>query len=87
MSLLPQREETRYDYDKPGLSSSTNRFTANVWRHTTHVGFGVGKAIYKGKKSYYVAAYFFPKGNLPGEYSCNVLPKETVSQTWSFHLR
>lgn len=46
---------------------------------TTHVGFGVGKALYKGKKMYYVVAYFFPRGNLPGEFGQNVLPKGSVS--------
>ncbi|CAN0011703.1 unnamed protein product, partial [Sphacelaria rigidula] len=70
-----QREEPRYNYEKPGSSTNTDRFSANVWRDTTHVGFGVGKARIKDKTSYYVVAYFFPRGNLPGEFDRNVLPK------------
>lgn len=33
----------------------------------------------KGKTSYYVVAYFFPRGNQPGEFAQNVLPKGSVS--------
>lgn len=44
------------------------------------MGFGVGKARIKDKTSYYVVAYFFPRGNLPGEFDRNVLPKGSVSR-------
>ncbi|CAN0547747.1 unnamed protein product, partial [Ectocarpus sp. 12 AP-2014] len=58
-----QKEEAGYDYGKPGLSSNTSHFTANVWRLTTHVGFGVFRAKYKGKSTMWVVAYFSPRGN------------------------
>lgn len=78
-AFMLQREEPRYNYETPGSSSNTDRFTANVWKQTTLVGFGVGTSKNKGKRTYYVVAYFFPRGNQPGEFGRNVLPKGTVS--------
>lgn len=73
-----QEEETRYDYEKPGRNSNTNRFTNNVWKLTTHVGFGVSLSSYKGKSTVWVVAYFYPKGNQADDFARNVLPKGTV---------
>ncbi|CAN0525047.1 unnamed protein product, partial [Ectocarpus sp. 8 AP-2014] len=67
-------EEAGYDYGKPGLSSNTSHFTANVWRLTTHVGFGVFRATYKGKSTMWLA-YFSPRGNQAGDFARNVLPR------------
>ncbi|CAN0243197.1 unnamed protein product, partial [Ectocarpus sp. 4 AP-2014] len=64
-----------YDYGKPGLSSNTSHFTANVWRLTTHVGFGVFRAKYKGKSTMWVVAFFSPRGNQAGDFARNVLPR------------
>ncbi|CAM9310602.1 unnamed protein product [Laminaria digitata] len=73
-----QKEEARYRYDKPGLTSKTNRFTNNVWKLTTDVGFGMGRAKYKGVLTFFVVAYFFPKGNEPSDFARNVLRKGSV---------
>lgn len=73
-----QKEEVGYDYTKPGLSSNTDHFTNNVWKLTTHVGFGVSRAMYKGKSTQWVVAYFFPKGNQSGDFARNVLPRGSV---------
>lgn len=73
-----QKEEAGYDYTKPGLSSNTDHFTNNVWKLTTHVGFGVSRAMYKGKSTVWVVAYFFPKGNQAGDFARNVLPRGSV---------
>lgn len=75
---VKQKEEEGYDYAKPGLSSSTDHFTNNVWKLTTHVGFGVSRALYKGKSTVWVVAYFFPKGNQAGDFARNVLPLGSV---------
>lgn len=73
-----QEQEVRYDYENPGGKSSTDRFTNNVWKLTTHVGFGVYLATYKGKPTVWVVAYFYPRGNQAGDFARNVLPKGTV---------
>ena len=74
-----QKEEKRYNYDEPGMTSKTSRFTNNVWKLTTDVGFGMGKAKYKGVMTYFVVAFFFPKGNEPSDFARNVLRKGSVS--------
>ncbi|CAB1110679.1 unnamed protein product [Ectocarpus sp. CCAP 1310/34] len=76
--LDEQKEEARYDYGKPGLSSNTSHFTANVWRLTTHVGFGVFRAKYKGESTMWVVGYFSPRGNQAGDFARNVLPRGSV---------
>lgn len=81
--MYSQKEEKRYKYHRPGPVPKTNRFTNNVWKLTTEVGFGVGKAKYKGVLMYFVVAYFFPKGNDPADYARNVLPKGSVSSSTS----
>lgn len=78
-----QKEEERYRYDKPGKTSKTSRFTNNVWKLTTDVGFGMGKAKYKGVLTFFVVAYFFPKGNEPTDFARNVLRKGSVSSVTS----
>ena len=70
-----QQEEAKYDYTRPGLSANTDHFTNNVWQGTTHVGFGVSRAKYKGKSTVWVVAFFYPKGNQTGEFGRNVLPR------------
>lgn len=77
-SPLEQKEESRYDYDKPGLSTRTDNFTNMVWKLTTHVGFGVSGAEYKGKFTFFTAAFFFPKGNQRGDFRRNVLAMGSV---------
>eukprot|EP00903_Cladosiphon_okamuranus_P017067 g15729.t1 len=73
-----QNERGGYDYTKPGLSSNTNHFTNNVWKLTTHIGFGVSRALYKGKSTVWVVAFFFPRGNQAGDFARNVLPPGSV---------
>lgn len=42
------------------------------------MGFGVSRALYKGKSTVWVVAYFFPKGNQAGDFARNVLPPGSV---------
>lgn len=88
-ALLPaQQEGTLYDYENPAFSPATRHFTQNVWRRTTHVGFGFGSAVDQYGKYWvsYVVAKFFTPGNAVEQFEGNVLPPVSVStSTHSFH--
>eukprot|EP00752_Nemacystus_decipiens_P014863 g13234.t1 len=74
-----QREEMLYDYSDPGFSPATRHFTQNVWRSTTHVGFGFGSAVDQYGKFWvsYVVAKFYRPGNVEDQFVGNVLPPES----------
>ncbi|CAD7088490.1 unnamed protein product [Hermetia illucens] len=65
----------RYNYFKePGLlhtNVNAGHFTQMVWVSTRY--FGVGKASSKTGKIF-VVAYYYPPGNIVGEFQDNVLP-------------
>lgn len=42
------------------------------------MGFGVSRALYKGKSTVWVVAFFSPKGNQAGDFARNVLPRGSV---------
>ena len=47
-----------------------NNFTQLIWKDTKEVGFGFTN---DDKGNFYVVAYYFPCGNIKGEYKKNVL--------------
>ncbi|XP_055620122.1 uncharacterized protein LOC129764730 [Toxorhynchites rutilus septentrionalis] len=65
----------RYDYFKESHLLHTNvnsgHFSQMVWRASRY--FGVSKSISKTGKLF-VVAYYYPSGNVMGEFSQNVLP-------------
>ncbi len=69
-----------YDYNNPVFSPETGHFTQNVWRSSTHVGFGFGNAVDQYGKFWasYVVAKFFAPGNVEDEFELNVLPPASV---------
>lgn len=79
--VLLQREGMFYDYSDPGFSPETRHFTQNVWRSTTHVGFGFGSAVDQYGKFWvsYVVAKFYRPGNVEDQFVVNVLPPVSVS--------
>ena len=48
-----------------------NNFTQLIWKNTKEVGFGFTN---DEEGNFYVLAYYFPKGNIKGQYKNNVLP-------------
>ena len=48
-----------------------NNFTQLIWKNTKEVGFGYTN---DDKGNFYVIAYYFPCGNIKGEYKNNVFP-------------
>ena len=50
-----------------------NNFTQLIWKDTKEVGFGFTN---DDKGNFYVVAYYFPCGNIKGEYKKNVLPEK-----------
>ncbi|KAK9818426.1 hypothetical protein WJX72_012512 [[Myrmecia] bisecta] len=68
-------ELPKYSFAKPGFGMETGHFTANVWKSTARVGFGVAKMVcgdYKG--AWLIVASFDPPGNMQGAFPANVLP-------------
>lgn len=70
-----------YDYSDPGFDPETRHFTQNVWRGSTHVGFGFGSAVDQYGKFWvsYVVAKFYRPGNVRDQFAENVLPSASVS--------
>lgn len=64
-------EVKNHDFTNPQFSPTTGHFTQIVWKKTTDVGFGRAKAK---DGSYLMVAKYFPAGNIPGEFTENVLP-------------
>lgn len=64
-------EETLYDYNRPGFSSTTGHFTQIVWRGTTQVGCAM---VNCGGRNLWVCRYL-PAGNVTGQFPQNVMPR------------
>ncbi|UMP06788.1 CAP domain-containing protein [Amycolatopsis sp. EV170708-02-1] len=68
-------EASKYDYNHPGVSPATGRFTQVVWKSTT----GVAAAIVHcpagtifPQPSVFIVARYTPPGNAPGAFPQNV---------------
>ncbi|CAO1421731.1 unnamed protein product [Diamesa hyperborea] len=65
----------RYDYNKPSnllhTNINTGPFTQIIWANSKY--FGAAKSISRVGKIF-VVAYYYPPGNIIGEYERNVLP-------------
>ena len=59
-----------YNYEKNKFQKGTGHFTQLVWKNTKKVGFGVG--IKDDKSKMVVVAYYYPAGNIFGEFTKNV---------------
>jgi hypothetical protein len=59
-------EASKYNYNNPVFSVKTGHFTQLVWKSSTHVGIAISA---DGK---YVAANYFPAGNVTGRFRENV---------------
>ena len=70
-------ENSLYSYISPGFSSSTGHFTQLVWKHSTQIGFA--QEVDETSNLVYFVMWFYPKGNIKGEFSSNVLPPVPVS--------
>ena len=63
----------KYDFKKNNTYKDEliNNFTQLIWKNTKEVGFGFAN---DNKGNFYVVGYYFPPGNIKGEYKSNVLP-------------
>uniref|UniRef100_A0A0K0G1Z3 CAP domain-containing protein (inferred by orthology to a zebrafish protein) n=1 Tax=Strongyloides venezuelensis TaxID=75913 RepID=A0A0K0G1Z3_STRVS len=64
-------ERFRYNYFLSTARAGTQSFTQILWKSTTTVGVGVAKS----GDLLYIALFFYPKGNIRGQYRSNVLKK------------
>ncbi len=62
----------KYNFENPRKKNSSSNFTQMIWRNTSYVGFGCRKSLKSGY--YFAVAFYYPKGNIEGEYQDNVLP-------------
>jgi len=61
-------EGQNYNYEKNKFQKGTGHFTQIVWKNTEKVGFG----IKNDKSKMVVVAYYYPAGNIFGEFTKNV---------------
>lgn len=68
-------ESSKYDYNSPGFSRSTGRFTQVVWKATTQVAVAIvscrAGTIFPMASTFVVARYT-PPGNVAGQFPQNV---------------
>lgn len=69
VSTMWYEEETKYNYNSPGFSSSTGSFSQLVWKGSQEVG--VGRAFGAQGQTFVIAVYK-PPGNIRGQYAENV---------------
>ncbi|VVC38433.1 Hypothetical protein CINCED_3A010766 [Cinara cedri] len=62
-------EGKNYDYSKEPSNLSAGHFTQCVWKNTKSMGI----AIVKNKSKTFVAAEYYPPGNVIGQFRSNVL--------------
>jgi hypothetical protein len=71
-----ERESSKYDWDKPGFSTTTGHFTALVWCATRRIGAGA-VTLKDGRKLFVLN--FDPPGNIMNRnmqlFRINVLPR------------
>ena len=64
-------ENVLYNYSRPGFSGTTGHFTQLMWKSTTSIG--LGSSVQNGVN--YVVMWFYPAGNVLGQFEQNVFPK------------
>ena len=72
-------EIKHYDFNRPGGSPRTGRFTQLVWKGTTRLG--AARVAGQGKQWYetYIVFVFRRPGNISGHFRENVLPPSSAS--------
>ena len=70
------KENKKYDYEKNSYLKGTGHFTQLVWKNTKEVGFGISS----NNDNFRVVAYYYPAGNILGEFQNNVLEKNEFEQ-------
>lgn len=63
-----------YDFAKQGFSMGTGHFTQVVWKETRFVGMA------RSENGGFIAANYFPAGNMAGQFEKNVFPEGTAMQ-------
>lgn len=69
VSYVWYSEESKYNYNSPGFTTGTGKFSQMVWKETKEVG--VGRAINSHGQTFVVALYQ-PPGNVRGNFPANV---------------
>ena len=69
-------ENKKYDYKKNSYQNGTGHFTQLVWKNTKEVGFGISS----NNDSFNVVAYYYPAGNVLGEFQNNVFKKDKLKK-------
>ena len=69
------KEGENYDYENNRFQKGKGHFTQLIWKNTKKVGFGFGIGIQNNKKKMVVVAYYYPSGNIFGEFKNNVKKK------------
>ena len=64
-------ETNNYDYSLNKGQKGTYNFTQMIWKNTKKMGCGIG---YRNDSSYKVVCFYYPRGNIYGNYEENVLP-------------
>ena len=59
-----------YNYEKNKFQKGTGHFTQLIWKNTKKIGFGLG--IKDDQSKMVVVAYYYPAGNIFGEFTKNV---------------
>ncbi|CAF1421635.1 unnamed protein product [Adineta ricciae] len=64
-------EIKNYDYSNPGFAMNTGHFTQVVWKDTNKLGIGV---VFVPDRKIIVVGRYSPPGNVPDQFTENVLP-------------
>lgn len=67
------KEVCKYDFSKPGWTSSAGHFTQVVWASTQELGLGWATNDEGGVTCYYVAGRYYPGGNIDNRFEDNVM--------------
>ncbi|CRK97387.1 CLUMA_CG010777, isoform A [Clunio marinus] len=81
IDCLCWHNEYRARHNRPSLLHTTvnvGHFTQIVWKNTKYMG--VGKSVSRTGKIF-VVAFYYPPGNITGEFQNNVLPPTDSKQT------
>ncbi|KAK5814288.1 CAP domain-containing protein, partial [Linnemannia elongata] len=68
-------EASKYNYNQPGFSAATGKFTQVVWKNTTQVACGIARCpagTIFAQPSTFIVCRYTPPGNFPGQFPQNV---------------